>query len=164
MLPLQTGTLINGRYRLLGRVAEVADAERWIGEDTTLRRKVDLWITASDHPRAAAAQDAARRAALVEDARLPRVLDIGVEDGLQWLITQHDPRARTLLELVETAPLPPAEARRLVGEAAQALEGARRHGVHHEALDPELLLRDADSGVLVTVSYTHLTLPTTPYV
>ena len=149
MLPLQTGTLINGRYRLLGRVAEVADAERWIGEDTTLRRKVDLWITASDHPRAAAAQDAARRAALVEDARLPRVLDIGVEDGLQWLITQHDPRARTLLELVETAPLPPAEARRLVGEAAQALEGARRHGVHHEALDPELLLRDADGGVLV---------------
>lgn len=149
MLPLQTGTLINGRYRLLGRVAKVADAERWIGEDTTLRRKVDLWITASDHPRAAAAQDAARRAALVEDARLPRVLDIGVEDGLQWLITQHDPRARTLLELVETAPLPPAEARRLVGEAAQALEGARRHGVHHEALDPELLLRDADGGVLV---------------
>lgn len=149
MLPLQTGTLINGRYRLLGRVAEVADAERWIGEDTTLRRKVDLWITASDHPRAAAAQDAARRAALVEDARLPRVLDIGVEDGLQWLITQHDPRARTLLELVETAPLPPAEARRLVGEAAQALEGARRHGVHHEALAPELLLRDADGGVLV---------------
>ncbi|QRO87287.1 hypothetical protein [Kytococcus sedentarius] len=149
MLPLQTGTLINGRYRLLGRVAQVADAERWIGEDTTLRRKVDLWITASDHPRAAAAQDAARRAALVEDARLPRVLDIGVEDGLQWLITQHDPRARTLLELVETAPLPPAEARRLVGEAAQALEGARRHGVHHEALAPELLLRDADGGVLV---------------
>ena len=44
---------------------------------------------------------------------------------------------------------PPAEARRLVGEAAQALEGARRHGVHHEALDPELLLRDADGGVLV---------------
>ncbi|WP_374928353.1 hypothetical protein [Kytococcus sedentarius] len=149
MLPLQTGTLINGRYRLLGRVAEVADAERWIGEDTTLRRKVDLWITAADHPRAAAAQDAARRAALVEDARLPRVLDIGVEDGLQWVITQHDPRARTMLQLVRSAPLPPAEARRLVGEAAQALEGARRHGVHHEALSPELLLRDADGGVLV---------------
>ncbi|WP_462418728.1 protein kinase family protein [Kytococcus sp. Marseille-QA3725] len=150
MLPLQTGTIVNGRYRLLHPGQEVEGVDRWVAEDTTLRRQVDLWITPEDGPRSPAAQDAARRAALVEDGRLPRVLDIGVEDGIQWVTTQHDARAETLVELVEDAPLPPGEARRLVGEAARALEVARRHGVHHTALGPQLLERDATGGVRVT--------------
>lgn len=150
MPALQPGDIVNGRYELLHPGSPVPGVERWIGRDTTLHRHVDLWITPDDHPLAAAAQDAARRAALVEDGRLPRVLDIGVEDGLQWVVTQHDARSRSLVELVEEGPLPAHEARRLVGEAALALELARRHGVHHLALTPESLRRDADGGVVVT--------------
>ena len=66
MPALQPGDIVNGRYELLHPGSPVPGVERWIGRDTTLRRHVDLWITPDDHPLAAAAQDAARRAALVE--------------------------------------------------------------------------------------------------
>lgn len=147
---LREGRRIRDRYLLLRRSGLAGDAQRWIAVDETLRREVVLWVVPADHPHAQAVQDSARRAALVEDGRLPRVLDIGHESDRQFVVTQHDPRAHTLAELVAEGPLPPAEGRRLVGEAAATLEIARRHGVHHGALTPEHLLRDVDDGIVVT--------------
>src|SRR5690606_13689242 len=99
---------------------------------------------------AQAALDGARRVASVDDPRLVRVLDVGSEDGLAWIVEEGLSEAESLASLVAEAPLPAEEARRIVGEAASGLESARRRGLHHLYLNPHSVLRTSDGTVKVS--------------
>jgi hypothetical protein len=128
------GQTVAGRYRLdEHRPADLPGSERWDATDQILARRVTLTLLTG--PRTGAAVDGARRAALVVDARLARILDVGTADGTGYVVTEPA-EGRTLASLVATAPLSPDQARAVVGEAAGALEAARRRGVHHLALRP----------------------------
>lgn len=128
------GALVAGRYRLEHPDPfDLPGVDVWTGRDQILDRPVRVSLLLSG--RIAQAQDAARRAALVSDPRLLRVLDVGDHDGVAYVVSEP-PRGRTLLALTSHGPLPPDQARAVVGEAAVALEVARRRGVHHLALRP----------------------------
>lgn len=129
------GDLIAERYRLRERVPyDVEDAERWRGEDEILGR--DVLVTLVTGPRATVALDEARRASLVMDPRLVRVLDVGQVESSPYIVVER-PAGRTLEEIVHAdGPFSGAEARALVGEVAEALAVAERRGVHHVALRP----------------------------
>lgn len=138
MTESQVGDLIAERYRLRERVpSDVEHAERWAAEDEILGREVLVALVSG--PGAAVALDEARRAALVTDTRLARILDVGQVPDSPYVVTER-PRGRSLADLVDAhGPLSGAEARAVVGEVAEALAAAERRGVHHTALRPSVV-------------------------
>ena len=152
---LEVGTRLGDRYVLDELLAEREGGglEYWSAKDGTLGRLVAVTVLPSEGPSAevaAAVLDGARRVASVDDPRLVRVLDVGDEDGLCWIIEEGLSEAESLASLVEEHPLPAEEARRLVGESAAALESARRRGLHHLYLNPHSVLRTSDGAVKVS--------------
>ena len=138
MTESQVGDQIAERYRLREREPyDVVGAERWVAEDEILGREVTVTLVSG--PRAAVALDEARRAALVMDPRLLRVLDVGRAEDAPYVVVER-PHGRTLEEVVQgSGPLPGAHARAIVGEVADALAVAERRGVHHLALRPSVV-------------------------
>lgn len=145
---LALGTVLAGRYRLEEPApSDLPGVECWTARDRVLDRPVRAYLLREG--RITQAQDAARRAALVTDPRLVKVLDVGDHEGVPYVVTGPLP-GRTLGELVARRPLSPEHARAVVGEAAVALEVARRRGVHHLALRPSSVRVTEDGQVLVT--------------
>jgi hypothetical protein len=129
------------------RTSEGVHHERWRATDHTLERDVVLVCFPSDSQVAAAALDAARRAAGVEDPRLVRVLDVGTDGDISFIVEEPLTGSLPMSHLLQTGGLPSEEVRRLVGEAASALEKARHRGLHHLALTPSTILRLSDGQV-----------------
>lgn len=150
MTTAQPGTVLVDRYRLSQPAStDLAAAEVWEARDQILDRPVR--VTFVDGPRAAAALDAARRAALVADPRLCRVLDVGSLDlgaGPQAYVITEPHTGSSLSEIVSGGLVDPQQARAVVGEAAAALESARRRGVHHLTLRPEAVRVDGHRVVV----------------
>ncbi len=135
------GTVLGGRYAVTFRTSEGVHHERWRASDHTLEREVVLVCFAADSSVAAAALDAARRAAGLEDPRLVRVLDVGSDQGVGFIVEEPLTGAQPMSHLLQSGGLPAREVRRLVGETASALERARHRGLHHLALTPSAVLR-----------------------
>ncbi|HEY6793748.1 MAG TPA: hypothetical protein VI248_03585 [Kineosporiaceae bacterium] len=142
------GTLLAGRYRLEECIRSGPDGSLWRGVDETLDRPVSVRLLRPGHRHTADVVDAARRAALVEDRRLVRVLDVGESADSAHIVAEHL-LGRTLEQVLAAGPLPPDVARRLVGESAQALERASARGLHHLRLSPSSLVITPDGAVKV---------------
>ena len=142
------GTLLAGRYRLHQPApTDLPGVDCWSARDQILDKPVRALVLRAG--RIAQAQDGARRAALVSDPRLLRVLDVGDHEGVVYVVTE--PLVGTsLAQLTEHGPLQADQARAIVAEAAAALEVARRRGVHHLALRPSALHVTPDGGVVVS--------------
>ncbi|QGQ20778.1 hypothetical protein GC089_18245 [Cellulomonas sp. JZ18] len=148
MAEVGRGTVLAGRYRVLEPLPSDLDGVSvWRAVDQILDRPVRVRVLQSGD--VAPALDAARRAALVTDARLVRVLDVGMHEGVGYVVTEQIVGA-SLGQLVEQGPLTADQARAVVGEAAAALEVARRRGVHHLALRPSVVHVSADGRVLLS--------------
>ncbi len=143
------GSVLGGRYVLRERLDDATLSSSWLAHDETLERRVHLSAVAAEHPHAEAVLDAARRAAALEDARLVRVLDVGQDDDVTYVVSEWLP-APSLAEQLHGGPLTPAEARTVVGEAALALEAARHRGLHHLRLGPERVHVLDDGTVKIT--------------
>ena len=142
------GTLLAGRYRLEQPVpTDLPGVQCWAAHDQILDRPVRAMVLREGRVRQA--QDAARRAALVSDPRLLRVLDVGDHEGVPYTVTEPIV-GRDLAELTANGPLPADQARAIIGEAAAALEIARRRGVHHLALRPSAVHVTPEGSVLVS--------------
>ncbi len=143
---LDSGTTLDGRYRLLEVAGRGPGWVRWHADDDVLGRRVVVVGFTGGSPDAAV--DAARRAAAIDDARLVRVLDAG-GGPTSFVVEEALPGATSLAQLVGGEPLPPEEVRRLVGEAAAALAVADARGLHHLALGPTSLWVLEDGSVKV---------------
>ena len=141
------GTVLGGRYTVHERLEEVRDTERWTADDTTLGRSVSvLTIGTADH-RTPALLDAARRAASVSHSVFVRILDVGTDEDVAFVVEEDLADARTLAAIVEDGGIPADEVRRITGEVAAALEAARRRGMHHLDLTPDDVLRTPEGEV-----------------
>jgi murein biosynthesis integral membrane protein MurJ len=145
---VERGTVLAGRYRVLQPLdSDLQGSPAWQATDQILDRPVRVRILVSGHiPQAL---DAARRAALVSDPRLARVLDVGSHEGISYVVTE-EVRGSSLAELLAAGPLTGDQARAVIGEVASALEVARRRGVHHLALRPSVVHITPDDRVLLT--------------
>ena len=145
-----TRRVLGGRYELGRSLWETgAGAARWSARDTILEREVQVLLLPPAGPHNAEVLDAARRASLVEDHRLLRLLDVEEEGGTSYIVTDpvHGP---DLTALAGDGDVPVGQARAIIGEVAGALESARRHGVRHLALRPANVHLTPDGQVLVT--------------
>ena len=144
------GSVVVDRYRLeQTTTSDLAEAGVWQATDVILDRPVR--VTFLGGPHAAGALDAARRAALVSDPRLARVLDVGTtragEGTLDYVITEPY-SGSTLTEIVSSGLVDAQQARAIVGEAAAALDVAAQRGVHHLALRPDAVRVDGHRVVV----------------
>ncbi len=140
--------MLAGRYRLEDRVRTRPGGSLWAAVDETLDLPVLVQAFAPGHPHALEIVDSARRAALVEDPRLQRVLAAGEERSTAYVVLDRL-RGRSLVDLVGNGPLPAETARRVIGEAAQALDRATARGLHHLRLRPTSLFVSDDGAVTV---------------
>src|SRR3954454_21542878 len=147
------GSVLAGRYRLEARVRTRPGGSLLRAVDETLDRPVLVQAFVLGHPYGPEIVDAARRAALVEDPRLQRVLAAGEERGTAYVVLERVP-GRSLAELLAVGALPAETARRIIGEASQALDRASTRGLHHLRLRPTSLIVGQDG--IVTISGTAI--------
>ncbi|HET9020915.1 MAG TPA: hypothetical protein VFN34_03445 [Ornithinibacter sp.] len=141
------GTVLGGRYTVRRRLEQLHRTERWSADDTTLGRSVSVLCIASDDHRTPAMLDAARRAASVTHLVFVRILDVGSDDDVAYVVEEDLGEARTLADLVADGGVPGDEVRRITGEVASALESASHRGMHHLDLKPDDVLRTPDGDV-----------------
>ncbi|MFI8525180.1 hypothetical protein ACIGB8_12065 [Promicromonospora sukumoe] len=141
MSTVEPGTVLVERYRLRQQAStDLAAATAWEAYDQILDREVRVTLVTG--PYTGDALDAARRAALVTDPRLVRVLDAGSDgDGNKYVVTEPH-TGTTLTEVISSGLVDEQQARAIVGEAASALAVAHARGVHHAALRPEAVRVD----------------------
>ncbi|MGI8948133.1 MAG: protein kinase family protein [Ornithinimicrobium sp.] len=154
MRGIDTGTVLADRYVLEELLAQRDETlDYWSATDRTLDRLVAVTVLPASgqfEEMAHAVLDGARRTAGVDDPRLVRVLDVGLDEGFCWIVEEGLSEAESLASLVSQHPLPAEEARRIVGEAASGLESARRRGLHHLYLNPHAVLRTSEGSVKVS--------------
>ena len=145
---VERGTVLSGRYRVVDEAtSDLPGATSWHATDQILDRPVRVQVLSSGH--ISAALDGARRAALVTDARLVRVLDVGTHEGHGYVVSEQV-AGPSLADLLSRGTLTADQARAIVGEAAAALEVARRRGVHHLALRPSVVHVTDDGRIVVS--------------
>lgn len=146
---MASGTVFADRYRLSTPLRQDSDHEWWLAQDSTLDREVTVTLFDHDLPGAAAALDSARRAAAVEDPHLVRILDVGDQDDMAFIVSEALHRTDSLAALAQLGPLPAEEVRRIIGEAAVGLGTADARGLHHLQLTPHAIERAHSGSVSV---------------
>lgn len=141
------GQIVAGRYTLNHRRARIGEIDVWSATDDTLGREVEVTVFPTAMSNAADIVHAARRSAAIADHRFVRVLDVGSDISMSWLVEESLTETKTLAQMIETGPLPPEEARRIAGEVATALDTAAGRNVHHLHLTPHAV-RLSETGVI----------------
>ena len=138
----------SGRYGLLGTLSTTLPRiVRHRGVDTILDRDVTILVLTDATLHRDNVLESASRAVLVEDQRLQQVYD--VERAEPSVIVTEPLSGRTFSSLVSRG-MPPAQARAIIGETAQALDAGARKGLHHLNLSPESIRVLPDGTVKVS--------------
>ncbi len=154
MTEVADDTIIDGRYRVLGRIGSGGMADVYRAEDTHLGREVALKVL---HRRFA--QDAefverfrreARSAAGLQHPNVVGVFDRGEYEGTYY-IAMECLHGRTLKDIVnESAPLDQSLVIDLGIQVLEAAAFAHRHGVIHRDFKPHNVIVDDDGVAKVT--------------
>ena len=150
-LALRLGDLLAGRYRLEGLLACEASAVTLAGRQVHGREPVLVEVLAgysdADEVEVAARLGQARRAALLHDAHVARVLDIGrTADGMPFVVTTR-PAGDTLEDVLERrGRFSVEEAVDVALQISAALAEAHAHGLVHGDVEPRrvIVARAAD--------------------
>ena len=142
-----------GRYRLEDLVNEVEGVSLWRGDDEILDQPVSVRAIGLTDPRVESIVAAASAAALIDDTRWVRVLDVVRTDD-QLLVVSEWAKGDALNELTESdqpRTIPAEQALNVIREVALALKSGRAHDLAHHRLRPScvVLTQDAVGGVQV---------------
>jgi len=142
-------TVIDGRYRVTGRLGSGGMADVYCAQDLQLGRSVALKLL---HPRFAQDEEFVERfrreassAAGLQHPNIVSVYDRGEWNGTSYIAMEHVP-GRTLKELVlREGPLEPNRAIDLVQQILRAARFAHRRGIIHRDLKPQnVMVAEAD--------------------
>jgi serine/threonine-protein kinase len=151
---LDSGTVIDGRYRVKHRIGSGGMADVYCALDEQLGRDVALKLL---HRRFAEDQEFVERfrreassAAGLQHPNVVGVFDRGEWDGTSYIAMEHL-EGRTLKQLItEEAPLDPIRAIDLVVQLLRAARFAHKRGIIHRDLKPHNAIVDPDGRVKVT--------------
>src|SRR5947209_3498075 len=154
MAELDTGTLIDGRYRVVQRLGSGGMADVFLAEDEQLGRKVALKLLhrrfSEDPGFVERFRREAQSAAGLQHPNVVSVYDRGASDGTYYIAMEYL-AGRSLKELVrQEAPLDPIRAIDITIQILKAARFAHRHGVIHRDLKPHNAIVDDTGHVKVT--------------
>jgi serine/threonine protein kinase len=183
-LPVDSGTLLAGRYRLDRVIASGGMGSVWRAEDERLERTVAVKVLhagldGSQRPRDRFEREAKTLASL-KGPGVVEVYDFGEEpdgDRTAVFLVMELVEGVSLAELLHREErLDPARTMRIMAEAAEALAAAHRRGIVHRdikpgniLIDPEDRVKVVDFGISLFANLARLTptdqvLGTAPYV
>jgi eukaryotic-like serine/threonine-protein kinase len=147
------GTVIDGRYHVLGKLGAGGMADVYCAEDTHLGRKVALKLL---HARFAQDQEFVERfrreassAAGLQHPNVVGVYDRGEFEGTYYIAMEYC-EGRTLKDIVARTALDPARAIAITKQMLVATRFAHRRNVIHRDLKPHNVILDSEDNVKVT--------------
>jgi serine/threonine-protein kinase len=151
---LASGTIVDGRYKVVGRLGAGGMADVFLAEDQQLGRKLALKLLharfAEDEGFVERFRREAQAAAGLQHPNVVGVYDRGAYDGTYYIAMEYVP-GRTLKRLIaDEAPLHPVRAIDLTTEILKAVRFAHRHGVIHRDLKPHNVIVDDSDHAKVT--------------
>lgn len=154
MAEVSEGTVVDGRYRVLGRIGSGGMADVYLAEDDQLGRRVALKLLhrrfAEDDQFVERFRREASSAAGLSHPNVVAVYDRGSWDGTYYIAMEYL-EGRTLKQVVrDEAPLPPVRAIDLTLPILHAARFAHRRGIVHRDLKPQNVIVDDEGGVKVT--------------
>jgi hypothetical protein len=153
MSRVEEDVLLGGRYRLARRMAAGGMGQVWEAEDTVLHRTVAIKVLSeglsSDPNSAERFRREARAAAGLAHPNVASVFDYGEDDGTQFIVMELV-EGETLADRIgRVGRLDPAEAARVAGRIAAALEVAHEAGIVHRDVKPGNVMLTPEGEVKV---------------
>jgi eukaryotic-like serine/threonine-protein kinase len=146
------GSVVDGRYRVLGRLGAGGMADVWLAEDTHLQRRVALKVLhrrfAQDREFVERFRREAESAAGLQDPNIVSVFDRGEFEGTYYIAMQYV-EGPTLKQLIDRG-LTPEQAVPLIRQVLEAARFAHRKGVVHRDLKPQNVIVDDEAKAHVT--------------
>lgn len=147
------GHELDGRYRIVSRVARGGMATVYLGRDERLGRDVALKIM---HDHLAENEQfvtrfirEARAAARMSHPNIVQVYDQGADRGVLYLAMEYLP-GRTIRDIItERGPFTPREAVAVLDPVLDALASAHRAGIIHRDIKPENIILTDDGRIKV---------------
>ena len=167
---MSTPSEVAGRYRIDRRLGAGGMSTVFLATDSVLEREVAIKLLAEhlaeDEDFVARFRREALAAARLQHPNVVQVFDSGEDPGSHrhYIVMEFVDGPSCADMLRDQKQLDVDEAVRIVRDACHGLDYAHRAGVVHRDVKPGNLLVAHDSQTTKPVSYTHLTLPTTPYV
>jgi eukaryotic-like serine/threonine-protein kinase len=146
------GSVVDGRYEVLGRIGTGGMADVWLAEDTHLQRRVALKVLhrrfAQDREFVERFRREAESAAGLQDPNIVSVFDRGEFEGTYYIAMQYV-EGPTLKQLIDGG-LTPEQAVPLIRQVLEAARFAHRKGVVHRDLKPHNVIVDEEGKAHVT--------------
>ncbi|WP_053203677.1 murein biosynthesis integral membrane protein MurJ [Jiangella muralis] len=140
---------VAGRYRFERLLQNADGIQSWQAVDDVLRRAVFVQAVALDDPRAGGFATAARVSSTVSDPRFLRVLDVGSDDDVAYVVREWTPGQSLAALLAHAGAFHPEQAAAVGREVAEAMATAHAQGLAHRHLDPTLVFVTADGSVKI---------------
>jgi len=151
------GTVVDGRYEVLSRIARGGMATVYLAVDRRLDREVALKVMHPHLAEGAAGADfiarfrrEARSAARLSHAGLVAVYDQGLDGEVSYLTMEYVDGVTLRRRLRERGALGLGEALTILEAVLDALAAAHRHGLVHRDVKPENVLLAHDGRIKVT--------------
>lgn len=152
MPEIAVGSVIDGRYQVLGRIGSGGMADVYLADDPHLQRRVALKVLhgrfAQDREFVERFRREAEAAAGLQHPNIVAVFDRGDVDGTYYIAMQYL-EGHSLKELID-AGLTSEQAVHLVRQVLEGARFAHRHGVVHRDLKPQNVIVDNEGKATVT--------------
>ncbi len=151
---VETGTLIDSRYRVEARLGSGGMADVYLAEDTLLGRRVALKLLyhrfAEDQEFVERFRREAQSAAGLSHPNVVAVFDRGEWDGTYYIAMEYLP-GRSLKSVIrEHGALDPSDAIDIVMQILLAARFAHRRGIIHRDIKPHNVILDEEGRAKVT--------------
>ena len=150
-MTLATGTRL-GHYEVLGFLGAGGMGEVYRARDSRLGREVAVKVlpqsVAGDTERQRRFEIEARAASTVNHPNIVTLHDVGVADGVPYLVTEIL-EGESLRVQITRGPIPPIRAISMTMQVAQGLAAAHLKGIVHRDLKPENLFVLPDGRVKI---------------
>jgi eukaryotic-like serine/threonine-protein kinase len=151
---LDTGTIVEGRYRIVSRLGSGGMADVYCAEDLQLGRRVALKVLyrrfAEDQEFVERFRREASSAAGLQHQHVVSVYDRGEWDGTYWIAMEYLDGRSLKRVIQEEGPLAPERAIDLAVQILRAARFAHRRGVIHRDLKPHNVIIDDEGRAKVT--------------
>lgn len=150
-----------GRYAVLEGVRQDRVGMVFLARDKNVSRTVCIKVLPTDRVNDPVVWGAfvkeVQAAARVEHTNAARVIDMDVQNGTHYVVTEHVPGTTLDKVVAERGPLPPDKAAQYAAQAAVALYHAHQQGLYHRDVKPaNLAVTESGTLKLLDLGLTHM--------